>query len=145
MTAELQADIQTLIRTVSGFDSADVTLGDFRCLDNGSPPYAVILPGPFTATEETYSGGTLYTWTIYVEIITQFQDDSYAPINTARESVITKLNSNPTLGNPGEPIDAMVRSGAELFYTYPAGGAEQPQFVGQRLSVIVEQTVDHTI
>jgi hypothetical protein len=147
MTAELQGDLQTLLQALSAFDSADVTLGDYLVLDRGSPPYAVILPGPFTTGPEpnhAFGGETTRIWTIYVEIIADFLTQSYSQLNTTREAVIDKVLANQSLGNTGTYYVSDAISGGELFYIYPEGGADQPHFVVQRISIVIEDNKNYS-
>lgn len=141
MSAAIQAAVQTQLRAATGFDNDDVTLGNYRCLDNGSPPYAVILPGPFQTEESAYGGGVRTFWTVYVDIIARFRDDSYSEFNTAREAAMARLLKYPHLGIGAE--DTTVTEGVELQYIYPKGGAEQPEFVKQRLALIVTEETNY--
>ena len=75
--ATIRAKLQTLLRALTAFDAADVTLGDFRVLDRGSAPYAVIYPGGFEILERRDDGRvSLIAWRNYLEVFEDFVDDS---------------------------------------------------------------------
>lgn len=136
MTTAIYNRIYTLLQGATGFASANVTQGDFLILDKGAAPYCVIYPGPFTAEPITNTSARIF-WTYYAEVYEDFLDDDYTALTTARDAIVARLNSYPTLNQLTGVAYTIVTSGDDLIYLYPAGGADNPQFVGQRLSIEV--------
>lgn len=143
--ATIQARVQTLIRAIEEFDDEDVTLGDFKVLDRGSSPYAVILPGPFSQEWLTHDGKVRITWSVGIDVAERFLNDSYAPIVSARQLVKDQLDQYPKLNGLTGVKRAQVTEGAGLRYLYPRGGGEIPQFVIAPLTLTVVEITTITI
>lgn len=142
-SATIQARIQTLIQALSEFADADVTLGDFRVLDRGSAPYAVIYPGGFELLEKADDGSRMFIrWRHYVEVFATFLDDSYANIVSAREAVLNQLNKYPSLNGLNGILRSFVDAGEDLRYLYPPGG-DVPAFVFVRLTHLADELTDY--
>lgn len=135
--ATIQAAIQTLIRAHANFANADVSLGDTRILTTGTPPVAVILPGPNAARRIGDWAQVNYTWTHYVEVWDRFGPDDYSNIVTARQNVVDQLNAYPTLnGTSGVTLSTVTDSSAPIFLWQKGQSRDtQPLFVGFRLTV----------
>jgi hypothetical protein len=143
MTKAIQERIQSLIQANAGFVSSSVTLGDFRVMDSGEPPYAVIVPGPFTVTGRGWADKK-FVWTEYIYLIVPFQGDDYTKFNEAREALIEAINPYPSLDGYTDPAgftvtQATITEGDDLEFYYPKGGSDQPQFVRQRLTMTVDK------
>jgi hypothetical protein len=139
--AAIQGYIQDLIQA-SDFDDADVTLGDFRVLDRGSAPYAVILPGEIISAER--SGGwsqVKVTWEHTVVVLGRLLDDSYADFTAARQAVVDAIGENPTLGGQSEIKNAYVSAASEPLYS--DDGGDVPQFAFSRVTVRVVEDVSY--
>lgn len=135
--------IQTLLQALSTFDKADVTQGDFRVLDRGSAPYAVIYPGGFEVVERADDGREMIVqWRHYVEVFATFLDDDYGNIVNARAAAVNQLNKYPTLNGVTGILQAVVEGGEELQFLYPPGG-DVPQFVFVRLSHLAREYVSY--
>jgi hypothetical protein len=150
MTRAIQERIQSLIQANAGFVSSSVTLGDFRVMDSGEPPYAVIVPGPVSMTGMDWARKR-FTWTYYVYVIVPFQGDDYTKFNEAREAIFDSIHPYPTLNGYVNPdgfrvSHAMLSEGDDLEFYYPKGGSDHPQFVRQRwaLTIIQDQTYDNS-
>lgn len=143
--ATIQAAIQTLIRAHASFASADVSLGDFRVLTTGTPPVAIIVPGPLRARRAGDWAQVNYTWTHYIEIWARFAADDYANLVTARQNVVDQINAYPTLnGTSGVTAATATASDAPLFLWQkgqPKG--TRPQFVGFRVTVETIEEVSY--
>lgn len=137
--ATIQARVQTLIVAMDSFSSSTVTLGNYRVMDSGSPPYAVIIPGPFTSIRDMPDKNTRITWTIYIDVIAEFLDDSYSPIVSARQEVKDGLDAYPALNSLSGVIHALITGGDDLVYIYPEGGSDVPHFVRARLRLEVNE------
>jgi len=136
----IQTRLQALIQLLEAFDDEDVTRGDYRILDRGSAPYAVILPGPFEAEFLSLGRREKVTWSLTVEVIERYLGDDYEPITMARQLVKDHLNGYRTLNGLAGVMDAFVTAGAALKYLYPEDG-DVAQFVIAPLTVtVVEQT-----
>lgn len=139
--AAIQGRLQTLLQALALFDDEDVTKGDFKVLDRGSPPYAVILPGPFRAERAGDWSQVTYVWIHYIEVFERFLDDDYTDFTTARQAVIDQINKNPTLNGLTGVVHALADRGDDLRYLYPEGGADVPQFVFERIAVTTVEEV----
>jgi hypothetical protein len=139
----IQGYIQGLIQADSNFDDADVTLGDFRVLDRGSAPYAVVLPGEIISAERSGDWSQVaFVWEHTVEVFERFIDDSYADFSTARQAVLDAIGENPTLGGQSEISQAHISGGTKPLYLYSDDGGDVPQFVFSRVTVrCVEEVV----
>lgn len=132
----IQGYIQALIQADSRFSDADVTLGDFRVLDSGSPPYAVVLPGSIVEARRSGDWSQVqFVWEHTVEIFERFLGDDYTDFVTARQAVVDVLDANPTLGGQNGISNALVARATAPLYLYPEGGADVPTFVFSRLTV----------
>jgi len=130
----IQGYIQALIQADSNFADADVTLGDFRVLDSGSPPYAIILPGSIEARRSGDWSQVQFIWEHVVEVFERFLGDDYADFVTARQAVVDVIAENPTLGGNAGISNALVTRATSPLYLYPSEG-DLPAFVFSRLTV----------
>ena len=132
----IQGYIQTLIQADSAFSASDVTLGDFKILDRGSAPYAVVLPGRIVSAARSGDWAQVtFVWEHTVEVFERFKGDSYAPFSAARQAVVDVLGANPTLGGNSEISNAYVSDATRPLYLYMAGTTEHPTFVFSRVTV----------
>lgn len=132
----IQGYIQGLLQAETTFADADVTLGDFRVLDRGSPPYAVVLPGRIVSARRSGDWSQVqYVWEHEVDVFERFLDDDYADFVTARQTVVDVVGRNPTLGGHAELSGVFVSASTEPLYLYAEGGGELPQFVFSRVTV----------
>jgi len=141
--ATIQAAIQTLIQALNRFEDAEVTLGDFRILGSGSPPYAVILPGSFEADRPGDWGRVRFVWRHPVEVWHRFLGDDYASAMRARQDVMEQLQRYPTLNGTAGVSLSTVTASSEPIFLWQRGAVREsmPQMVGFRLTVTtVEDT-----
>lgn len=142
-SADIMTRLQTLLQALSEFSDADVTQGDFRVLDQGSAPYAVIYPGGFEVLQRSDSGEEmLIRWRHYVEVFATFLNDSYGNLVSARATVLNCLHSYPQLNGLKGILRAYVESGDDVRYLYPPQG-DVPAFVFVRLTHLAEEYVDY--
>lgn len=143
-SASIMTRTQTLLQVLSNFDNADVTQGDFLLLERGSPPYAVIYPGPFEVVRRSDGGAqVVIRWRHYIEVFDKFLDDDYSGIVTARAAVIDQLNKYPQLNGQAGIFNSFVEGGEDIRYLY-APGAETPDFVFVRLIHLADEYVDYS-
>jgi len=139
----IQGYIQDLIQADDNFDDADVTLGDFRVLDRGSPPYAVVLPGAIVSGERSGDWSQVQLiWEHDVEVFERFLGDDYTDFVTARQAVVDVIGQNPTLGGQSGISNAHVALASRSKYLYPEGGADVPTFV---FSTVTVRTVEEIV
>jgi hypothetical protein len=141
--ATIQGAIQDLIQALATFDDAEVTLGDFRILGSGSPPYAVILPGSFEADRPGDWGQVRFVWRHAVEVWHRFTGDDYSAAMTARQNVVDQLQKYPTLNSTSGVTLSTVTASSEPIFLWQRGAVREslPQMVGFRLTVTtVEDT-----
>lgn len=128
-SATIQTKLQVLLREITLLDANDVTLGDWRVMDNASSPWAVIYPGPFEILERPDDGVlTLIRWTHYVDVITFEHGDSYTNITEIRDAVINKLMSNPGLAGLNGVLFSEILGGDNVRYIYENPTSDYPQF-----------------
>jgi hypothetical protein len=140
-SASIMTAVQTLLQALSDFDNLDVTQGDFRVLDRGSAPYAVIYPGGLEVLERSDDGRqVLIRWRHYVEVFATFLDDDYSNLVSARAAVVEQLNIYPSLNGLGGITRAFVEGGDDLQFLYPPGG-DVPAFVFVRLSHFADELI----
>ena len=142
--AAIQGYIQDLIQADSNFADDDVTLGDFRVLDRGSAPYAVVLPGEIVSAKRSGDWSQVrFVWEHTVEVFERFIDDSYADFSTARQAVVDVIGENPTLGGQSEISSAYVSAATDALYLYSEDGGDVPQFVFSRVTVRCVEDVNY--
>lgn len=140
----IQGYIQTLIRSTATFARADVSLGDFKILDRGSDPYAVVLPGRIVAAERSGDWAQItFIWEHTVEVFARFVGDSYTSFNAARQAVIDAIGASPTLGGNSEISDAYVSDATAPLYLYQQGSRDHPLFVFSRVTVRSTEEVSY--
>ena len=97
--ATAESALQTILRTVTGFASPNVTLGDYRFLGTGTEKAVVLNPGPFT--RENLSPGLVHnSWIVLVELFIGFRGEIStiaSDIRTERQALIDKIDTYPTL------------------------------------------------
>lgn len=140
MTSAIQTRIYTLAKDATGYTQKTVSLGDFKIIDRGTPPYAIITPGPVKISPTTSRGSKTFEWTYYIDIVARFLDDSYEPLLTARQAMIDRLLPYHKLNNLSGVLSFFVSEIGELNLIYPKGNKEVPQFVMQQLTTITVTT-----
>lgn len=136
MTA--QGLLKTLLLTVTGFNSTDVTEGDYRVLDKNPTYAAVLTPG---ALPEIDLAGMVrsFAYEGVIDLFTRFVDDtSYSTFGTFRDLVIDKLNDNPALSDTYFMMTLRSDGGMEEVFFKDGGG---PFFLVQRLTVTIEEQI----
>ena len=136
MTA--QGLLKTLLLTVTGFNTGDVTEGDLRVLDSGTTYKAVLFPGAINQIDLAGMTRTV-EYECILDLFCKFTDDtSYSTFGTFRDLVIARLDANPALSadyfmiamtSQGEPIEIYDRQGAGPF------------FINQRFAITIQEQV----
>lgn len=141
MTSTIQARIKTIAESATGFSKQTVSLGDFKIIDKGKPPYAIITPGPVKIKNTSVGGLKTFEWTYYIDVIARFLDDSYEPLLVARQAMLDKLLPYQKLNELTGILSFLVTEVGGISYIYPRGNKEVPQFVMQQLTT---ETVTNT-
>jgi hypothetical protein len=141
----IEAAALSLLQALSQFSDDDVTRGDFRVLDRGSAPYAVLYPGGFEVEDYGDWGEKLFRWTMYCEIFEKYLNDgtSYTDLQTTRQNVIDCFNANPSMNGTSGVIYVQAERGEDLIYLYDEGGEWPPQFIMQRVAVMVHEVANY--
>lgn len=136
--AAIQSRLRVLIRALSNFADADVTLGDNTVLGRGSAPYAIIYPGAMSVERDEDQSRMIFTWQHRVEIWDRFLGDDYSGITTARQAVLDMLGQYPTLNDLDlvRLVTAASTPDPQYLYAKDAGLDELPQFVGFPMTVV---------
>lgn len=138
----IEAAALGLLQALSQFDDDDVTRGDFRVLDRGSAPYAVLYPGGFEVQDYGDWGQKLFVWTMYAEIFEKYIGDGteYTNLETTRQNVADCFNANPTMGGMANVIYVIVGRGDDLRYILDEQGGG-PHFIMQKVAVTAHEVV----
>lgn len=144
--ATIEAAALSLLQALAQFDDDDVTRGDFRVLDRGSAPYAVLYPGPFEVRDYGDWSQKLFAWTMYCEIFEKWDGygTCYTNLETTRQNVVDCFNENPSMNSTANVVYVIPGRGDELAYIFPRGGGDVPQFIMQRVAVTVHETAVYT-
>ena len=139
----IHAQIQTLLQSLSDFDDADVSLRDYRILDaNASPPYAVIVPGPFETVTGAISFGekTPIFWRVLIDLFVLPKQDNaeWADMLTLTWNVVYKLFQYFTLNALSGIINVTVE-GDEPDYIKTIG---ETKLLARTLRLTVTEKVD---
>jgi len=110
--ATIEDGISAIIQTVSGFTSANVAQGDYRCLGAGVAQAVILMPGGFTRNMEA-SNYVRSVWSTNIELWIPWrgeQSTSSASIKTVRQNIIDKLDKYPTLNSVSGVVRARLVS-----------------------------------
>lgn len=128
-SATIQVRLQTLLQAIAALDTADVTLGDWRVMDNGSSPWAIIYPGSWEIIDRPDDGArTLIRWTHYVDVVTFVYGDSYTDLTAIRDAVIDQLIAYPGLNNLDGVLFAEITGGDNVRYIYENPTSDYPLY-----------------
>lgn len=143
----IQAAIQVTFRGMSAFDDADVTINDWRILDQAveKAPYIIIENSDeFNSRQDTVTPRN--TWNIPVTLFERFTDwkPTLDNFRTRRDAIVGEFNEVGTNRSPGADSTAMVtvdsiRSDGPLTpWNYPwrdpeTRGNDLPDFIAQRI------------
>lgn len=135
--ATIQSALQTILRAMTEFADADVSLGDYRTLGRGSQPYAIVLAGPFRSSRSGDWSQVQFVWTHYIEVWERFMGDDYSAITTTRQAVIDEIAKYPTLNGTSGISGAIAESSGDPIYLWQRGQVRSslPAFVGFRITV----------
>jgi hypothetical protein len=136
----IEARVQSLIQALATYDDEDVTRGDERVKDRGSPPYVVLTPGPFRCEPASRYGVQIMTWTVYLDLYTRYMGDGteWTDLETYSQELVDTLGAYPTLNALTGVIRAEVVSGGEVFEVEDEAGGG-PHFLAQRLVLRVSE------
>jgi len=141
----IQAAIQTLIQAHASFANADVTLGDTRVLNTGTPPVVIIYPGRCRVSRPGDWAQVTYIWTHSVVLWDRHVPDSYSSIGDTRQSVLDHLNAYPTLNGTSGVSRSTASAGSGPTFLWRKGQPRdaQPQFVGLHVEVETVEEVNY--
>lgn len=145
--AAIMDKVQEILQGLADFDDADVTVCDWTVLDRGSPPYAVVYPGDWTAEDYAFGGedAVKFNWIIQVDLYERYLNmvTSYEALETLQGGVLTEFLKYPTLDDLDGVQKARPGSGDEpaLYFDREGGG---PHFVATTMRIVVEELVDIT-
>jgi hypothetical protein len=139
--AVIETALQTILRELSDFTSADVSLTNYDVLDSGtgSKNKVVLRPGGIAAAPDTFATGTR-TWGIYVDIFTIYHSDAdWSEFKTMRENVVTKIEAHFPLDiSTGQVILKSIESADDPIEVFDRAGGG-PFFIMQRLRMTVDE------
>jgi len=140
--SDIEAQAQALLQALATYDDEDVTRGDERVLDRGSPPYVVLKPGPFRREPGSVHRVKVATWAVHLELYTRHFGDGteWTDLQTYRDEIMATFDKYPKLNNLDGVMEAEVKSGGEPWERKDAAGGG-PHFLVQRLVLQVKERV----
>jgi hypothetical protein len=144
--ATCEAAVQGFIQGLAAFADADVSLGDFRILNAGSPPYVVLVPSGFIHEEDGDGGQRITEWDLLVYLFERHYGDGTESTNlkTRRQAIMDELDKYPTLNGVANVTMALVTRGREPqpVFERGAGPEADPVLLSQILEmVVIEKSV----
>ncbi len=107
--------LRTILLTVSGYSTANVSEGDYRILGDGITKAMVLTPGAFSRTNMA-PGVQETEWVVNIELLIPFQDEIStiaSNIRTERQNIIDKVDAYPTLNKTTGVLLGAIESGDE--------------------------------
>ncbi len=129
----IQEQVQSLLQADDAFAAVSVTLGEFACLANGQPPWAVILPGGLTQPIGDAYGEYAPRLRGFVEVWRPYAP-GYADLVAALQAVVDVLNAHPTLNELAGVVLARVTEVSDLLFLAPDMPGSEPQYAGFRVA-----------
>ena len=141
----IEAEIQSLVQALDEFSDEDVTRGDYRVLDRGSPPYVVLLPGAFDRENWASPGGIKTDWIVAIDLFVRHWGDGTEQTNleTYRQAVIDQLDIYPRLEGLSGVQWCLLEGGEDPRPVYDEAGGG-PHFLLQRMILRVTERVTVT-
>ena len=136
----MQSALQTLLATISGYTTANITLADYRALQKGYEKLIVLRPGTFTRNRLDFSGGRDNLWNVIVELFIKYKDDAQVQnaIRDERQNIIDKVDQYSKLNNTDGCFHAMIISGAEPTPVFGEDGSG-PHFLMQEMTCLIRE------
>ena len=136
----MQSALQTLLATVSGYTTANITLADYRVLQRGYEKIIVLRPGAFTRDRLDFAGGRDNIWNVIVELFIKYKDDAQVQnaIRDERQNIIDKIDQYSKLNNTSGCFHAMIISGAEPTPVFGEDGSGPHFFMQEMTCKIIE-------
>lgn len=126
-----EALIETRIQALSSFPAGSVSRANFNIVDQGkAKTYAILVPGPFTHTEDTLGGGMghrmlyLTTWTTVCQLWTVLgtSNTSMIDMQAKRQDIIETFDAWRKAGDSAGVIrNVIVQSGDDPKEIVPEG------------------------
>ena len=141
-----EALLLILIRTVSGYTSANSRRGKWKMLNDGrSNHYAVLKPGAFGPRVHEAPGMVLERWGTIIQVWQRYKDDgdSLTDLEAEVEKIIAKVDKDPNMGDTtGLVLDSDLRRGGEVQEMWKTRGGG-PAWLMQEL--VVEWSEQRTV
>ena len=131
-SATIRAKLVSILQALALFDDADVTDSDWRVLDRGSSPYAVVYTesAPETLDDQDEMGRqVLLRYATSIDVIAKWTPDEQTAISTAMDAVYAQLRAYPQLEDLAGVLKAYPAADPAPFrYLYHSETDAQPQF-----------------
>lgn len=110
-----EAALKTIIETASGFTSGNVARQDWRILNQGKSPAAILRPGPWTVADMTMKSKA-YTWRCIIEVWVRYINDAVpvSGLQTYQSAINALIQKYPTMAGLTGVIEAAVVGGGEM-------------------------------
>lgn len=137
----IEERFQTLLQGLTGTfaTTAQVTRGDWRPMDRGISPTAVLFPGAVSPGDHWAAGGEDYIWSVNCDLIVRYLLDgtSWVTLEQTRDAVIALIQKYPTLNALGNCAVGPVNGGDMLEIRNKEG--DGPFFIATTLTWQVTQ------
>ena len=138
----------TLIRDISGYDTSNTSIGDWRILASGIKKAVILNPGSVIQRDLHGAPRRVRTlWVVHIELWIPFRTDLSqinSDIRTERQNILDKIDQYPTLNGSANMINAMITSHDEPNIFDPMRG-EGNRYWSQAFNCEVEERVSVTI
>ena len=112
----VEAGLATVIKLADGFDSSNVTQGDYRILAKGLSKAVVLSPGSFSSEVVAAPRRLRQSWIVDLDLFIPFTDEissAAASVRSVRQTIMDKIDQYPTLNGTSGVINAFIASGSE--------------------------------
>lgn len=121
--------LATVIKKIDGFDSSNVSCGDYRVFASGQMKAVVLDPGAFGSHEKFDDHRHRTRWVVKINLFIAFTDEISTvkeQIREQRELIINMVDQYPTLGvSGGSIVKGIVESGEEPDVWEVGGGSRK--------------------
>lgn len=110
-----EAALKTIMEGVTGFSSSSVVRQDWRILNQGKSPAAILRPGPWTVADSTMTSKA-YNWRCIIEVWVRYIDDAVpvSGLQTYQAAINALIQKYPTIAGLAGVTYAAVAGGGEM-------------------------------
>ena len=113
----IEEGLLNVIRLATGFDSGNISKGDYRILTESREFYVVLTPGAIRNRQLIAAPRYISTtWLTNIELFVPYDEDLteiWSQLRTARQSLIDTIDAYPTLNSTTGVFNAFLGGGAQ--------------------------------